>query len=74
MCIRDRAYSRGDALFIDFLVHLSRIGIYSDEEIKQFLPIIQYELKTILRLSPNLKDIIQRIIDYLSSKGLKVSV
>ncbi|MFP3260379.1 MAG: DUF447 family protein [Sulfolobus sp.] len=69
-----KAYSRGDALFIDFLVHLSRIDIYSDAEIKQFLPIIEYELKTISRLSPNLKDIVQRIADYLNSKGLKVSV
>ncbi|AAY79993.1 DUF447 domain-containing protein [Sulfolobus acidocaldarius] len=69
-----QALSRGDFLLVDLLVHMSRLHIYSQDQIKQYLPVIEYEIKTIKRLSPNLSGIIQELIGILEDKGYKISL
>lgn len=67
-----RAFSRGDSLFIDLLVHLTRLDILSGKDLEDIRKIISYEMKTIKRLSPNLTYLLDKIETYISSKGFKL--
>lgn len=66
------AFNRGSSLLVDLLVHLSRLDIYKEEEIKKYLPIISYEIEIIRRTYPQSMKIIERINDILMKKGLKI--
>lgn len=67
-----KAFSRGDSLFIDMLVHLTRLDILSEKDLEEIKRVIMYELKTIRRISPNLNYILDKIEKYLVSKGFKL--
>lgn len=67
-----QAFSRGDSLFIDLLVHLTRLEILSGKDLEQILKIISYEINTIKRISPNLNDLLDEIQRYINSKGFKL--
>ncbi|BCU70633.1 DUF447 domain-containing protein [Stygiolobus caldivivus] len=69
-----RAFSRGDALLIDLLVHITRLDIFSEEELAKYSSIIEYEIKTIARLSPDKLDIVRDLIERINAKGLKISL
>ena len=66
------AFSRGNSMLIDLLVHVSRLDVYSKEEIEKYLPIIKYEIEIIRKTSPNNIKNILRIMELLSKKGLKI--
>ncbi|AWR97281.1 DUF447 family protein [Acidianus sulfidivorans JP7] len=66
------AFSRGDSLFIDLLVHLTRLDILQGNELNELIKIISYEIKTIRRISPNLDSILNEIKSYIESKGFKL--
>jgi len=69
-----KAFSRSDSLFIDLLVHVTRLDIYSKEELETYSTVIQYEVKTIARLSPNLLKILRDLVALINAKGLKISL
>lgn len=69
-----KAFSRSDSLFIDLLVHVTRLDIYSKEELETYSTVIQYEVKTIARLSPNLLEILRDLVALINAKGLKISL
>lgn len=56
-----QAYNRGNAMFIDLLVNLSRYYIYSEkDEIEDFCVVLKYELDVIRRTSKQLYSIIEK--------------
>ncbi|BDC19325.1 DUF447 domain-containing protein [Acidianus sp. HS-5] len=67
-----RAFNRGNCLFIDLLVNITRLNIFSKEELDSMLKIISYEIKVIKKTQPNLIDIVQEIEDIIRSKGYKL--
>ncbi|ARM75922.1 DUF447 domain-containing protein [Acidianus manzaensis] len=66
------AFSRGDSLFIDMLVHITRLDILPKNEVEELIKIISYEMRTIKKISPNLGNILDEIKDYINSKGFKL--
>jgi len=60
------AFSRGDSLFIDLLVHVTRLNIMDDNSLRSILPILRYELSTASRLSPS-------ILQFISEKEKEIS-
>ncbi|MEM0373725.1 MAG: DUF447 family protein [Sulfolobaceae archaeon] len=56
-----RAYNRGESLFIDLLVHVTRLGIYSKEELEKYMKILDYEISVIERTSPRLREVINEL-------------
>ena len=66
------AFNRGNSMLIDLLVHVSRLDIYSKEEIEKYLPIIRYEIEIIRKTSPNSIKNISKIMELFSQKGLKI--
>ncbi|MQL54836.1 DUF447 domain-containing protein [Acidianus ambivalens] len=66
------AFNRGNCLFIDLLVNITRLDIFSREELESMLKVISYEIKVIKRTQPNLLDIIREIEDLIRSKGYKL--
>ncbi|MEM0064225.1 MAG: DUF447 family protein [Metallosphaera sp.] len=68
----ERALSRGDGLFIDLLVHITRIDLLPEIEAKKLLDIIKYEIGVINRTSPHLSEYVNEISESLKSKGYKL--
>ena len=66
------AFNRGNSMLIDLLVHVSRLDIYSKQEIEKYLPIIRYEIEIIRKTSPNSIKNISKIMELFSQKGLKI--
>ena len=66
------AFNRGSSMLIDLLVHISRLDIYSKEEIEKYLPIIKYEIEIIRKTSPSSIKNISKIMEIISQKGLKI--
>jgi len=66
------AFNRGNSMLIDLLVHISRLDIYSKEEIEKYLPIIKYEIEIIRKTSPSSIKNISKIMEIISQKGLKI--
>jgi hypothetical protein len=67
-----RAFSRGYSLLIDALVHFTRLDILPPNEVFELLKIINYELKTSKRISPDMEDIIRDLETKIESKGYKL--
>ncbi|AWR94406.1 DUF447 domain-containing protein [Acidianus brierleyi] len=67
-----RGFSRGYSLLIDALVHFTRLDILPNKEVLKLLNIINYELKTSKRLSPDMEDIIRDLENKIVSKGYKL--
>lgn len=55
------AYSRGDSLFIDLLVHSTRLEIFDEHMFRLMLPVMKYELETTSRLSPQLRPLVEKL-------------
>lgn len=68
---KERPFSRGDSLFVDLLVHLTRLDILPQERDK-LLEIIRYEIGVIKRTSPYLEKYLEEILDVVRSKGYKL--
>ena len=66
------AFNRGNSMLIDLLVHISRLDIYSKEEIEKYIPIIKYEIEIIRKTNPSSIKHISKIIEVLTQKGLKI--
>lgn len=67
-----KAFNRGNCLFIDLLVNITRLDIFSKKELDSMLKIISYEIKVIKRTQPGLLDIIKEIEELVRSKGYKL--
>lgn len=66
------AFNRGNSMLIDLLVHVSRLDIYSKEELEKYIPIIKYEIEIIRKTSPKSIKKISKIEELLLQKGLKI--
>ncbi|BFI75184.1 DUF447 domain-containing protein [Sulfurisphaera ohwakuensis] len=66
------AFNRGNSMLIDLLIHVSRLDIYSKEDIEKYLPIIKYEIDIIRKTMPNDIKIIEKIKELMLQKGLKI--
>ncbi|EHP69433.1 MAG: DUF447 family protein [Metallosphaera yellowstonensis] len=68
------AFSRGAALFIDMLVHFTRIGqgILPRQREEELLKIMEYEIGVIERTYPELRGEVETIRNTLRSKGYKL--
>ncbi len=68
---REKSFSRGDGLFVDLLVHLTRLDILPQER-EKLLEIMSYEIGVIKRTSPYLEGYLREILEMLRSKGYKL--
>ncbi|BFH73492.1 DUF447 family protein [Sulfurisphaera javensis] len=66
------AFNRGNSMLIDLLVHFSRLDIYTKEDLEKYLPIIKYEIEIIRKTMPNSFKNVEKLIDLLTQKGLKI--
>nr|WP_252896808.1 DUF447 domain-containing protein [Metallosphaera hakonensis] len=69
---KEKSLSRGDGLFVDLLVHITRVDIVSKDERDKLFEIIKYETEVIRRTAPYLEPFLKRIEDSLRSKGYKL--
>jgi hypothetical protein len=58
---KPRAFNRGEALFIDMLVHFTRLNIYNKSELEYYIKILNYEINIVKKTAPWLKDILSEI-------------
>ncbi|MBW9140582.1 MAG: DUF447 family protein [Candidatus Aramenus sp.] len=70
---RKKAFSRGHSLFIDAMVHFTRLEILPKEEVKELLEVLSYELKTCKRISPDIQDLVEDLEKRIASKGFKLA-
>lgn len=59
------AFSRADSLFIDALVHLTRLDIESEDQREILIRLMFYELSTAKRLKPSLGPLVDEIASRL---------
>ncbi|QKQ99917.1 DUF447 family protein [Metallosphaera tengchongensis] len=64
--------SRGTGLFIDMLVHTTRLDIVSGNERSRLLYIINYEIDVIRKTYPSLSQYLDEIVRQLELKGYKL--
>ncbi len=67
-----KAFSRGHSLFIDALVHFTRLEVLPRGEVNELLTILRYELNTCKRISPDISDLVDEIKRKIASKGFKL--
>ncbi|EZQ03866.1 hypothetical protein CM19_09105 [Candidatus Acidianus copahuensis] len=66
------AFNRGSALFIDSLVHFTRLDIVSEEIKEEIIPIILYEIEISRKTSPWLIQYLEEIDKIVRSKRYKL--